>query len=129
MKTEMRRMVMVGIFGLAASGLAAAQPDTWFEQWHKAKYGRPTPAVEAQVRTERQSMAFREEFPGTAAMPADNWFEQWHKAKFGRPTPAQEARARAERENTAFREEPAEIPAGNWFREWHRAKFGRLPGK
>jgi hypothetical protein len=119
-------ILIAGALGLAANGVLAGQ-ETWFEKWHQAKFGRPTPAVEAQLRAEQQNMAFREDL---SAQPASAWFEQWHKAKFGRSTPAEETRARAERENSANREDlSAQAPSVNWSEQYQRAKFGRIVGK
>ena len=133
MKTFLRSILIPGALALMVNGLMAAQTTNtngWYEQWHKAKYGRNSPAEEARLKAERESGAFREETPVNFA-PTPNWSEQIFKAKMGRYTPAEEARLKAERENTAFREEPTRDlgPARTWFEEWHKLKYGRYPGK
>jgi hypothetical protein len=117
--------------GTLAVGLnAAPASNDWFEQWYKAKYGRPSPSEEARLKAERESAASREETRQIAA-PGPSWIESHFKAKLGRNTPAEEARLKAEREAAAFREESARetAPAKTHFEEWFRAKYGRYPGK
>ena len=125
MKTFVRSILFTGALAMGANGLfAAPASNDWFEQWHRAKYGRSSPAEEARQNAERANTAFREE--PTAARPTNTWFESWYKAKFGRPSPSEEARLKAERASTAFREEPkATRPANTWLQDWYKAKYGR----
>ena len=114
--------------GVLASGAIAAAPDgsAWFDEWYKAKYGRPSPREEARINAERQATAYREE-PAREIAPV-NWFEQWFKAKYGRNSPQEDARIKAEGESSAFREEPArEIAPNDSFEQRYRAKYGRAP--
>jgi hypothetical protein len=115
---------------LAVGLNAAPASNDWFEQWYKAKYGRPAPSEEARLKAERDNAAFREE-ARHVAVPRQNWIEDHFKAKLGRNTPVEEARLKAERESAAFREEPAgeTAPARTLFEEWYRAKYGRYPGR
>ena len=115
---------------LAVGVNAAPASKDWFEQWYKAKYGRPSPSEEARLKADRESAAFREETRHVAT-PRSNWIEDHFKAKLGQNTPAEEARIKAERESSAFREEPARetAPAKTQSEEWFRAKYGRYPGK
>ena len=129
MKTFVKSILFAGVLAMGANGLTAAQAsDSWLDQWYRAKYGRSSPATEAQQRADQANTAFREESASHAVTPANAWLEQWYKAKFGRSSPIEEARLKAERANTAFREEPvrqAAAPANNWLDQWYRAKFGR----
>ena len=132
MKTFVKSILFTGVLAMSASGLMAAQAsDSQFDQWYRAKYGRNSPAVEARLKAERESIAFREETSSRVAPARVNWVEEHFKAKLGRNTPAEEARLKAERESTAFRQEPYReaAPGRTWMEEWHRAKYGRYPGK
>ena len=125
MKTLMRSILFTGALAIGANGLFAAQASNdWFEQWHRAKYGRSSLVEEARQKAESANTAFREE--PTTIRPANTWFEDWYKAKYGHPSPRQEARLKAERESTAFREEPTATRAANtWLQDWYKAKYGR----
>ena len=131
MKKFVRSIIFTGAMAMGATGLMAAPASDWFDQWHKAKYGRSSPAEEARLKAERESPAFREQTPSRVAPARVNWTEEHFKAKLGRNSPTEEDRLKAERENTAFREEPDReaVPAKTWFDEWYRAKYGRYPSK
>ena len=91
MKTLMRSILFTGSLAIGANGLFAAQASNdWFEQWHRAKYGRSSPAEEARQNAERANTAFREE--PTATRPANTWLQDWYKAKYGRPYPLESGR-------------------------------------
>ena len=125
MKKSITSILGIAVLTIGANGLFAAKASNdWFEQWHRAKYGRSSPAEEARQKAERPNTAFREE--PAAAQPANTWFESWYKAKFGRPSPREEARLKAEGATTAFREEPTSTqPANTWLQDWYKAKYGR----
>ena len=120
--------LMIGATGLMAAPVGAG--NSQFEEWHKAKYGRPSATEEARLKAEQANIAYREDTSVEVGSPANSWFEQWHKAKYGRFSPGEEARQRTAEENVAFREEPApnaESQTDEWFQGWYRAKFGRTP--
>src|SRR5258708_39195002 len=105
MKTFVRSILCVGALALGANGLFGAQvSNSWFEQWHRAKYGRSSPAEEARQKAENANTAFREE--PTAARPRNTWVEDWYKAKDGHPPPRPDARLEAERAGTPVPEGP-----------------------
>ena len=97
----MKRAFMISFAGLAIAAAGFGQTsNSWFEQWHRAKYGRYSPMEEARQKATQESTAFREE---TATQPAsrtesgpNSWREQWFKAKYGRYSPMEEARQKAE---------------------------------
>ena len=70
----------------------AYRESSQFEQWYRAKYGRPSPAEMARVSAEQANTAYREETPRQAVAPANTWLEGWYRAKFGRPSPLDEMR-------------------------------------
>ena len=124
MKTFVSSAIVTGALA-ASTVLGAETSNTWFDQWYRAKYGLNSPAVEARLKAERQSTAFREEI--TTARPLESWFDQWYRAKYGHNSPAVEARLKAERESTAFREEPArpfKPTSRAWLDQWYKAKYG-----
>lgn len=129
MKPFVRNVMFTGMLAVAASSMAVAQTSSsWFEQWYRAKYGRPSPTEAARSAAEQENTAYREETPREVAVPANTWYEGWYRAKFGRPSPAEEARIQAEQSNTAYREEKAvQVPApqNSWYEGWYHAKFGR----
>ncbi len=134
MKSFVRIILCGGALAIGTSGLLSAQGNNgWFEQWHKAKFGRVTPLEEARQTAELANVAFREVGAGEAEPPARSWFDEWYRAKFGRSSPAEGARRKAELANTAFREEVVRElapPTAHWFDQWYRAKFGRpWPGR
>jgi len=65
----------------------AVMPNTWFEDFYRAKYGRSSPTEEAWLRAERANTVYREEIVPPAAQPADTWRDDFWKAKYGRPFP------------------------------------------
>ncbi len=113
----------------AARSMAVAQTsNSSFEQWYRAKYGRPSPTEEARMTANEANTAYRAETPSHVAEPANTWYEGWYRAKFGRSSPTEEAPIQAEQSNTAYREETAvqvTAPGNNWYEGWYRAKFGR----
>jgi hypothetical protein len=129
MKLFIRRMMFTGLLAMAASSMAVAQTSSnSFEQWYRAKYGRPSPTEESRVPAKEANTAYRAETPGQVAKPANTWYEGWYRAKFGHPSPAEEARIQTEQANTAYREEtPVQFttPANTWYEGWYRAKYGR----
>ena len=129
MKTFVKSVMFTGVLAMAASSMAAAQAsNSWFEQWYRAKYGRPAPTEQARLMADEANTAYRAETPNQITKPGNTWFEGWYRAKYGRPSPPEEARIQAEQSNTAYREETAvEVPAlrNSWYEGWYRAKFGR----
>ena len=139
---KMKRLIQISVATaiLATAGFAQST-DTWFEHWHKAKFGRYSAATETRLKVEQAKTAFRQEATGengrrSAAPQAPSWAEQWHKAKYGRYSPAYEAKQRYEQTETAFREEPRSraiattAPSGSrttntWREQWFKAKYGR----
>lgn len=129
MKPFVKSIMFTGILAMAASSVAVAQTSSnSFEQWHRAKYGRPSPTEQARVAANEANTAYRAETPGQVAELTNTWYEGWYRATFGRPSPSEEARIQAEQSNTAYREEaPVQVgaPANTWFEGWYRAKYGR----
>jgi len=91
MKHFAKYILMTSIFALVADTAIVAQTSNhWFEQWYRAKYGRPAP-TEHVLPTPAQAS-------GTQPLPSDG-FDTWYRAKYGRPSPAQEARSAARTTN------------------------------
>ena len=126
MKTFVKGILLTGALTMATNGLFAAQANNanngWFEQWHKAKYGRPSPSEEARLKAEGANTAFREEFAPDVG-PANTWFNDFYRAKYGRPAPNEEATLNAEREEAT---PTVARPADTWLRGWHKAKHGHV---
>ena len=93
MKPFARNMMFTGVLAMAAGSIAVAQTSSGqFEQWYRAKYGRPSPTEVARVAAEQENTAYREEAPRLVAAPMNTWFEGWYRAKFGRQSPLAEMR-------------------------------------
>jgi hypothetical protein len=109
------------LVALAISSTAFVAFASDSEARFRAKYGRSTPAVEAQ----QANTAYRDAQPASkTGAPADNWAEQRHQTKLGRATPAEEARIQADKANTAYREVKA--PAEDrWYDSFLQKKYGR----
>jgi hypothetical protein len=97
MKSFVSSILTTGLLALVASPAIIAQTsNTGFEQWYRAKYGRPSPTEQARLNAVPQQAAF----PAVAAT-SDAGFDQWYRAKYGRPSPAEEARLELLPVNTA----------------------------
>jgi hypothetical protein len=104
---------------IASTGFLAYASDS--DARFRAKYGRNTPAVEAN----HASTAYRDAKPATTtAAPADTWSEQRQRAKLGRSTPAEESRIEADKANTAYREVKAPVE-DRWSDNLLEKKYGR----
>ena len=129
MRTIVKNMLLAAAVTLTASPFAIAQNSSnGFDEWYRAKYGRPSPVEEARIEAEQANTAYREVASTAALSPGNGWFEGWYRAKYGRPSPIEGARLEQYQANTAYREvAPVEAaPAGNtWFEGWYRAKYGR----
>lgn len=129
MKSLVKNLMIAGVMATAAGSMAVAQTsNSQFEQWYRAKYGRPAPVGGARMGEEQAKTAYREVTVTQAAAPANTWFEGWYRAKYGRPSPTEQARIDAELAGIAYREVPsteAQKPGSAWYDGWYRAKFGR----
>ncbi len=129
MKLSIKSILFIGILAMGANTLLVAQtPNTWFEGWYRAKFGRPSPTEDARLQAQQANTAYREATQAQGVAPANTWFEGWYRAKFGRPSPTEEARIQAAQADTAYREAtPAQAvaPENTWFEGWYRAKYGR----
>jgi hypothetical protein len=85
MKTFVKSILITGILAMVASTSMVAQSNSGFEQWYRAKYGRPSPTVQARLNTPQATQL-------TVAVSSKVGFEQWYRAKYGRPSPAEQAR-------------------------------------
>ncbi|HYP07210.1 MAG TPA: hypothetical protein VER03_13340 [Bryobacteraceae bacterium] len=118
---------LVALAVCSVASFAEPNRDT-ADQRFRAKYGRSTPAVEAQETAEKASTAYRDATPPSDKIAPNRWAEQRHQVKFGRPTPAEEKRLEAERSNTAYREVTTP-PADRWQEGYMGAKYGRTAPK
>jgi hypothetical protein len=56
MKPSIKAIILTAVFSTGASSLVIAQPNnSWFEQWYRAKYGRPSPTEEARLNATKQA--------------------------------------------------------------------------
>src|SRR5450631_4843441 len=85
MKTFVRSILITGILAMVASTSMVAQSNSQFEQWYRAKYGRPATTEQVRLNTLPLTQSI-------IAASANGGFEQWYRAKYGRPSPAEQAR-------------------------------------
>jgi hypothetical protein len=129
MQTLRKHILMAAAIVIGTSGLTAQTNTSWFEQWHKAKFGRNSVKEEARQRAEQANTAYRAD-PSVGVAASDTWFsDQRYRTKYGRSSPIEESRQKAEQANTAYRAEPSVQTleqTNDWFLDQrHRAKFGR----
>jgi hypothetical protein len=71
--------------------MVAQTSNEGFEQWYRAKYGRPSPAEEARLETQQVNSASRDATPSTVAASANDGFEQRYQAKYGHQSLTEQA--------------------------------------
>jgi hypothetical protein len=94
MKTFVKSILITGILAIVASTSMVAQSNSGFEQWYRAKYGRPSPTEQTRLNTPQVAQP-------TLSVSANGGFEQWYRAKYGRPSPVEQARLDAQEVNAA----------------------------
>jgi hypothetical protein len=93
MNTFAKSILIGSILAIAtAAPMVAQTSSSQFDQWYRAKYGRPAPSEQASLKTPQTNAAAAQP---VAAVTAAAGFEQWYLAKYGRPSPTQEARLQA----------------------------------
>jgi hypothetical protein len=93
MKNLAKSILITGILAIAANiPMVAQTSSSQFDQWYRAKYGRPAPSEQARPKTPQTNAIAAQP---SAATSAKAGFEQWYLAKYGRPSPTQEARLQA----------------------------------
>jgi hypothetical protein len=134
MKPFVRSILFTGILTIVSSSSMIAQTSNgWFEQWYRAKYGRPSPTEQARLKTPQAIVASTEATPPKVVVSANGRFEQWYRAKYGRPSPPEEARLETLHINSAPQEAtPSMITASAasdsvGFEQRYQAKYGHQP--
>ena len=127
MKTFVRNILITGSLAIfASSSMVAQTSNTGFEQWYRAKYGRPSPTEQARLKTPQVVAASTEATPPTVVVSANGGFEQWYHAKYGRPSPTEEARLETQQINSASPEAPPTVAASanSGFEQRYQAQYG-----
>jgi hypothetical protein len=127
MKTFVRNILLTGSLAIFVSSSMFAQSNAGFEQWYRAKYGRPSPTEQARLKTPQVVAASTEATPPTVVVSANGGFEQWYRAKYGRPSPTEEARLETQQINSASPEAtPSTVAASanGGLEQWYQAKYG-----
>jgi hypothetical protein len=105
MKPFVKNILITGILAIVGSTSIVAQTSNgWFEQWYRAKYGRPSPTEQARLTAGRTATGTMQ---ATVAVSTNGRFEQWYRAKYGRPSPTEEARIEALQVNMTIPEATA----------------------
>jgi hypothetical protein len=128
MKPFVKSILISSIFAIVANTAIVAQTSNgWFEQWYRAKYGRPSPTEQARLDTQQANAASPEATRPPVAVSTNAGFEQWYRAKFGRPSPTEEARLEAQQVNSASPEatpSTVAVSADGGFEQRYQAKYG-----
>jgi hypothetical protein len=100
MNTFVKSILVSSILSIGLTASMVAQPGTaQYEQWYRAKYGRPSPAAQATPKTPQTNSTSTEATQPTVAVTQ---FEQWYRAKYGRPSPTEQALVQAPQVNAAI---------------------------
>ena len=128
MKAFVRSILITGILAIVASSSMVAQTsNAGFEQWYRAKYGRPSPTEQARLNTQRANTASPEATRPPVAVSTNAGFEQWYRAKYGRPSPTEETRLEILQVDSASSEatpSTAAASADAGFEQRYQAKYG-----
>src|ERR1035437_2408260 len=101
MKPFVRSILITGILTIVANTSMVAQTSNGgFEQWYRAKYGRPSPTEQARLNTSQGNAVSPAAKQTSTATSANGGFEQWYRAKYGHPSPAEEARLKTPQKNS-----------------------------
>jgi hypothetical protein len=97
-KTFVNSILITGTLAIfTASSMVAQTSSGQFDQWYRAKYGRPSPSEQARPQTAQGNSTSTVTTP---TVPGSQ-FEQWYRAKYGRPSPTEQALAQAPQSNLA----------------------------
>jgi hypothetical protein len=127
MKPFVRSILFSSILAIVASSSTVAQTsNAGFEQWYRAKYGRPSPSEQASLKNPQSITASLEATTPTIVVSANGGFEQWYRAKYGRPSPAEEARLETQQVNSASAQATTSTAASasGGFEQRYLARYG-----
>ena len=82
-----KNILVSSILAVVTTGSMVAQSNTQFEQWYRAKYGRPSQTAQATPSPQPTSTSTEATQP---TVPVTQ-FEHWYRAKYGRPSPTEQA--------------------------------------
>ncbi len=92
MNTFAKNILVSSILSLGLTAAMVAQPGTsQYDQWYRAKYGRPAPTAQASVTPQSPSTSSE---AAQQTVPATD-FEFWYRAKYGRPSPTEQVAVQA----------------------------------
>src|ERR1035437_1206041 len=84
MKPFVRSILITGILTIVANTSMVAQTSNGgFEQWYRAKYGRPSPTEQARLNTSQGNAVSPEASQPTVAVSANVGFELTEQASLG----------------------------------------------
>lgn len=99
MNTFVKSILVSSILSIAVTTTMVAQPgNSQFDQWYRAKYGRPAPTQQVSVKTPQVDSTAPEAAQPTVAVTS---FEHWYRAKYGRPAPTELAAVNSPQVNPA----------------------------
>ena len=129
MKSSVRNALFTGILAIIATGSVFAQTvNVGFEQWYRAKFGRPLPIEQARLNFQQVNAASTNATSLLTEESANSGFEQRYRAKVGRPSPAEEARLKSPQRITDLAEvmQPMVAVSDNsGIEHRYQAKYGR----
>ena len=128
MKSSVSSILFTGIFAIISTGSLIAQTSNGnFEQWYRAKFGRPSPSEQARLTAQPVNAASAHPAFLTAES-ANSGFEQRYRLKVGRPSPTEEARLNSQQANPALpalTQSTLAAFADGGFEQRYQSKYGR----
>ena len=109
MNTFAKNILVSSILSIGLTTSMVAQPgNSQYDQWYRAKYGRPSPAAQATPTISQAKSTSTEVTQPTVAVTQ---FEHWYRAKYGRPSPTEQALVQAPQINSPLPETVPPMPA------------------
>lgn len=105
MKSIFKSILLVGALTIGASGLFASPAgNNWINHQYRAKLGRNTPSVDAEMQAQQANSAYR---AAPAKLHKVDYLKQDFREKLGRTVyPPRTASERAADLNSAYRQQP-----------------------
>jgi len=130
MKSSLKSVLFTSALAIITiNTLFAQSSNVGFEQWHRAKFGRPSPSEQARLNTQPVNAPSANAAAVMSAESANSGFEQRYRMKTGRPTPAIEASLMSQQPGPADSSaaQPAiAVTIDSGFERRYEAKYGRL---
>jgi len=106
-KTSVKSILISSILAIVTSSSMVAQTGQ-FDQWSRAKYGRPSPAEQIGLNAPQANPVAPVTAQPTIAVTQ---FDEWYRAKYGRPSPAERQSLQIAQRNTVVAQPTVAVSA------------------